>query len=131
MEVDVEIEGTSESLNQRDCTGAGRRAAKACFLDQVRRNATVDDVEHFAHDRRTASSGGAGAAVSGNSSPLFCSSGIIRRQNQPLCERLEDLLRLVRANLFATPYSVTRKRNAKRARTDDQPELGNAEMALS
>ena len=54
MKVDVEIESTSEALNQRDCAGAGRRAGKSRFLDQVRGNAAVHDAEHVTHDRGTA-----------------------------------------------------------------------------
>ena len=52
-QVDIEIERTPESLNQRDGTGAGRRAGKACFFEQVRGNAAIHDAEHLAHDRRT------------------------------------------------------------------------------
>jgi len=52
MEVKICIEGTAESLNQRDCAGTGRRAGKSRLLDQVRRNAAVYDAEHLAHDRR-------------------------------------------------------------------------------
>ena len=39
------IEHTTESLEQRHSTGAGRRAGKACFLDQVRSNAAIYDAE--------------------------------------------------------------------------------------
>ena len=53
MEVDICIEGTAESLNQRHCAGAGRRAGKSRLLDQVRGNAAIHDAEHFAHDCRT------------------------------------------------------------------------------
>ena len=50
MKVDVEVERTTEALDQSDRAGSGRLVSVACFSDQMRGNHTVDDAEHLAHD---------------------------------------------------------------------------------
>ena len=56
MKVDIQVERTAEALDQRDRTGVAYLAATCRLLDQERGNATVNDAEHFADDRRTARS---------------------------------------------------------------------------
>ena len=54
VEVDVEVQGAAEALDQGDRACMGRLAGKSSLLDQVRGNASVDDAEHLAHDGRAA-----------------------------------------------------------------------------
>ena len=50
MEVDVEVERTTEALDQSDRAGSGRLVSVPSFSDQMRGNDTVDDAEDPAHD---------------------------------------------------------------------------------
>ena len=54
MEVDIQIERATETLDQGDRTGLRRLAGEAGLLDQVRGDAAIDDAEHPAHDRGAA-----------------------------------------------------------------------------
>ena len=50
MEVDVEVERTTEALDQSDRAGSGRLVSVACFSDQMRSNDTLDDAQHATGD---------------------------------------------------------------------------------
>lgn len=50
VKVDVEVQHTTEALNQGDRAGTGSCMAMACFFDQVHRDHAVDDTQHPAHD---------------------------------------------------------------------------------
>ena len=50
VKVDVEIERTPKSLDQRHRTGVGGHFCKTRLFDQMRGNGSVDDPQHFAHD---------------------------------------------------------------------------------
>ena len=49
MKVNVEVQCTTEALDQHDGTSLGRLVGMACFLDQIRGDDAVDDAEHPAH----------------------------------------------------------------------------------
>ena len=51
--VNIQIEGTSEALDQRDCASAARCAGESRFFNQVRGSATVNNAKHPTHDRWT------------------------------------------------------------------------------
>ncbi len=46
----VEIERTTEALDQSDRAGSGRLVSVACFSDQMRGNDTLDDAQHATGD---------------------------------------------------------------------------------
>jgi len=48
--VNIQIEGTSEALDQRDCASAARCAGESRFFNQVRGSATVNNAKHPTHD---------------------------------------------------------------------------------
>ena len=50
VKVNVEVQCTTEALDQGDGTGLGRIVGMACFLDQMRGDDAVDDAKHPAHD---------------------------------------------------------------------------------
>ncbi len=50
MKVDVEVERTTEALDQSDRAGSGRLVSVACFSDQMRGNDTLDDTQHTTGD---------------------------------------------------------------------------------
>ena len=54
VEVNVEVQRAAEALDQRHRASMCRLAGKSGLLDQVRGNASVNDAEYLAHDRRAA-----------------------------------------------------------------------------
>jgi len=54
MEVNIQIQRTAKTLDQRDRAGVRRLMRQSGLLDQVRSNHPVNDAEHLAHDRRAA-----------------------------------------------------------------------------
>ena len=48
--MDIEVQRTTEALDQGDRAGTGSCMVMACFFNQVRRNHAVDDAQHPAHD---------------------------------------------------------------------------------
>jgi len=46
MEVDIEVNRTTKSLNQRNCAGLCPGSCKARSVGQVRGNSAIDDAQH-------------------------------------------------------------------------------------
>jgi len=52
--VNVEIQGTAKTLDQRDGAGPGDAAGTAGLLDEMGLDGPVDEAQHPAHDLRPA-----------------------------------------------------------------------------
>jgi len=52
VEMGVEIQRTTEALDQRHCTGLCRSWSKACFVGEVRSDSAVGNAQCLAHDSR-------------------------------------------------------------------------------
>jgi len=50
VDVEVEVERTTEALDQSDRAGSGRLVSVASFSDQMRGNDTLDDTQHATHN---------------------------------------------------------------------------------
>ena len=50
VEVDIEVEGTPEALDQGHCAGLCDGFGIAGFADQMRGNGSINDAQHLAHD---------------------------------------------------------------------------------
>jgi len=57
MEVDIEVQGTAEALDQGDRARLGRLAGEPSFSNEVRGDTAVDDAERLAHDHGAAGRG--------------------------------------------------------------------------
>ena len=52
VKMNIQIQGTAKTLDQRDRTGVSSLPGVTGFMDQVRCNGTVHDAQHPGHDRR-------------------------------------------------------------------------------
>ena len=50
VEVNIQVQRTTEALDQGDCAGLGGLTGKPGLLYQVGGDAAVDDAEHLTHD---------------------------------------------------------------------------------
>ena len=50
MEVNIEVEGTPEALDQGHCASLCGGFGKTGFADQVRGNGAINDAQYLAHD---------------------------------------------------------------------------------
>jgi len=48
VEMDIQVEGATKALDQRDRAGLCRLAGEACFVDQMRRQYAIDNAQHLA-----------------------------------------------------------------------------------
>jgi hypothetical protein len=94
VEMAMTNEDSTEAQQQRHRTGAGQRAGKSRFHDQVRGNAAINDAEHLAHDRWTAGKQ---------------ESQRVREAQHPLAHRLcrKDLMHQQRRTLGHAPGTAT------------------------
>ena len=53
-QMDIQVQRTAKTLNQRDRAGVGGRDLVTCFVGQVCLDGAVDDTQCLAHDLRLA-----------------------------------------------------------------------------